>query len=280
MKNGRIKILQSSVDAVTQKEALENIRLFLSSSAGHQVVTLNSEMIVACEEDAQFRDIATAADLVVADGMGVLYAASFLQKRRHKISPDFANLFLTIFYAVFFPKKITDALPEKISGIDLMYAICGSDFAKGKKIYLLGAEEGIARGAGNALKNKYPHIEIAGAEAGVRKNFSIQDNAELIARINVKSPDIIFVALGAPRQEKWIAENLPELPSVRVAMGVGGSFDIIAGKIHRAPKIFQTHSLEWLWRLLREPKRIKRIYNATFKLSWLIFRDKKDSINE
>ena len=280
MKNGRIKILQSSVDAVTQKEALENIRLFLSSPTGHRVVTLNSEMIVACEEDAQFRDIAAAADLVVADGMGVLCAASFLRRKRHKIFPDFANLFLTIFYVVCFPKKITDALPEKISGIDLIYAICGSDFVKGKKIYLLGAEEGIARRVGNALKNKYPHIEFAGAEAGIRNDFSAQDNAELVARINVKSPDIIFVALGAPRQEKWIAENLPELPSVRVAMGVGGSFDVIAGKIRRAPKIFQTHGLEWLWRLLREPKRIKRIYNATFKLSWLIFRDKKDSMNE
>lgn len=271
--------MQSSVDAITQKEALENIRLFLSSSAGHRIVTLNSEMIVACEEDAQFRDVATTADLVVADGMGVLHAASFLRRKRHKILPDFASLFLTIFYAICFPKKITDALPEKISGIDLMCAICGSDFAKGKKIYLLGAEEGIARRAGNALKNKYPHIEIAGAEAGIWNDFSARDNVELIARINVKSPDIIFVALGAPRQEKWIAENVPELPSVRVAMGVGGSLDVIAGKIRRAPKILQVHGLEWLWRLLQEPKRIKRIYNATFKLSWLIFRDKKGNMN-
>ena len=278
MKNGRIKILQASVDAVTQKEALENIRLFLSSSDGHQIVTLNSELVVACEEDAQFRSVVEAADLIVADGMGVVCASSFLKKKRNSPFFDMANLVLMPFYEIFSPEKIKDVLPEKISGIDLIHAICTSDFIHDKKIYLLGAEEGIARRAGEALKVRYSQLKIVGAESGIRKVFSRKDNDELIAKVNASSPDILFVALGAPRQEKWIYDNLPKLSCVKVAMGVGGSFDIIAGKISRAPKIFQMHGMEWLWRLLQEPKRVRRIYNATFKLAWLIFRERKDKI--
>jgi len=278
MKNGRTKILQASVDVVTQKEALENIRLFLSASGGHQIVTLNSEMVVACEEDAQFRGVVEAADLVVADGMGVVCASSFLKKKKNIFFLDLANLLLMPFYEIFSPEKIKDVLPEKISGIDLIHAICASDFIGGKKIYLLGAEEGIARKAGEVLKDKYPELEIVGAEAGIQKVFSQKDNDELIVRVNASPPDILFVALGAPRQEKWISENLSKLSGVKVAMGVGGSFDVIARKISRAPKIFQTHGMEWLWRLLREPKRARRIYNATFKLAWLIFRERKDKI--
>lgn len=280
MSKGRIKILQASADALTLKEALENIRLFLSSSRGHHLVTLNSEMLVACEEDAQFRAVVDEADLVVADGMGVVCAASFLKKKRHKFFSDLANLSSMPFYEIFSPEKIKDVLPEKISGIDLIYAICASDFIRGKNIYLLGAEEGIAKRVGEILQSRYPQLHIVGAEAGIRKVFSKKDNGELLARVNAASPDILFVALGAPRQEKWIYDNLPQLPGVRVAMGVGGSFDVIAGKIRRAPKIFQTHGMEWLWRLAREPKRIKRIYNATFKLAWLIFRSEKDKMGE
>ena len=280
MRNGRTKILCMSVDVVTQKEALENIKLFLSSPDGHYIVTLNSEMVVKSEEDGDFRNIVNSADLCVADGMGILCATSFLKRKRGQFIPDLFNLFLTAFYFVIFPSKVTDVLPEKISGIDLVYAICGSDFVKGKKIYLLGAEEGIAKKAGEILKQKYPEIEIVGAEMGIDKNFSEEDNGRLIERINAKSPAIIFVALGSPKQEKWIYENLKRMSSVPLAMGVGGSFDVISGKIRRAPKIFQAHNLEWLWRLLQEPKRIRRIYNATFKMAWLIFRDKKDKMEE
>lgn len=278
MKSDRIHVLQAGVDPVTRKEALENIRLFLCSDRGHQVVTLNSEMVVLATNDADFRRIVDEADLVVADGMGVLCAASYLGKKRQESLVDFVRLLLMPFYQIFAPRRITDALPEKISGIDLVHAICASDFMQGKRIYLLGAEEGIAAKAGAVLQKRYPHLGLAGAEAGIGRDFSARHDDELIARVNAQTPDVIFVALGAPRQEKWIAENLEKLPSVRVAIGVGGSFDVLAGKVQRAPQLMQSHGLEWLWRLVHQPRRIKRIYNATCKLAWLIFRSEKDKM--
>jgi N-acetylglucosaminyldiphosphoundecaprenol N-acetyl-beta-D-mannosaminyltransferase len=176
------------------------------------------------------------------------------------------------------PDTITDVLPEKISGIDLIQAICGSDFAAGKKLYLLGAGEGVAKRTGEILERKYPGIIIAGAEEGIRKGFSEEENNLIIERMNAASPDILLVALGSPKQEKWIHENLLRLSSVRVAMGVGGSFDVISGKIRRAPRIFQERGMEWLWRLIREPRRLRRIFHASFGLAWLIFKDKTDKI--
>jgi N-acetylglucosaminyldiphosphoundecaprenol N-acetyl-beta-D-mannosaminyltransferase len=280
MKKERIKILKVEVDKVTSEEALENIRFFLFSDKGHCIVTLNSEMIVRANRDEEFRKIINSADLVVADGMGFLRAASFLKKKSGKFLPDLKNLFLTGLYSFLYPGKIEDVLPEKISGIDLIYEICESDFIKTKKIYLIGAEEGIAEKTKEVLEKKYPQIGIVGAEEGISKESTAEENEKLIERINAKNPDILFVAFGAPKQEKWISENIQKLPSVRVAMGVGGSFDFISGKIPRAPKILRTHGLEWLWRLILQPQRIKRIYNATFKLIWLIFWSKDDMIGE
>jgi len=275
MRFEKIKILETVTDKTTSKEALENIKIFLSSSENHYIVTLNPEMVVRAQKDSAFRKIINDANMVVADGMGILIAANFLDEKKGKLLPDLFNLFLTVFDAVFFPKKNEGVLPERISGIDLIYKICGSDFAEDRKIYLVGAEEGIAERTGEILKKKFPKIQIVGAEEGIRKNSTEEENAKLVERINAKKPEIIFVAFGAPKQEKWICENLKKMPSVKVAMGVGGSFDFISGKTRRAPQFMQERGWEWLWRLLQEPKRIKRIYTATWKLTWLIFWDKK-----
>ncbi|MFA7169659.1 MAG: WecB/TagA/CpsF family glycosyltransferase [Candidatus Paceibacterota bacterium] len=275
MQAERIKILGTVADKITSKEALENIKVFLSSPENHYIVTLNSEMVVRAQKDLAFRKIISDADLVVVDGMGVLIAASFLDKKKGKFLPDLFNLFLTVFNALFLPEKNKNVLSERISGIDLIYKICGSDFAKERKIYLVGAEEGIAQRTGDILKKKFPKIQLVGAEEGVKKDSKEKENAKLIERINAEKSEIVFVAFGAPKQEKWIYENLKKMPSVRIAMGVGGSFDFISGKTRRAPEFLQKRGWEWLWRLTQEPKRIKRIYTATWKLTWLIFWDKK-----
>ncbi len=278
MRRDRVGILKAAADAVTQKEALEEIRLFLSSSASHYIVTLNSEMVVRAQGDLEFRRIVEAADLVVPDGMGVLAASNYLRRKKGKFLPDLAQLFLMPFCELFAPDAIADVLPEKISGIDLIHAICASDFMAGKRIYLLGAGKGIAEKAGEKIKEKYPDIVIAGAEEGGEGDFFKEVDELLIGRINAASPDVLFVALGSPKQEKWIARNLSRLESVRVAMGVGGSFDVISGKVRRAPRLLQERGMEWLWRLMCDPRRLKRIYNASFRLAWLIFRDKEDKI--
>jgi len=249
------KILGVNIDNITAKEVLDSIKSFLLSDEQHYIVTLNPEMVVAAQKDIDFKYIINEADLSIADGIGILIADRFLNDRK---------------------------LPERISGIDLIYKICESELTKEKKIFLLGAGKGIAKKAASALQNKYPHITISGAEEGISEmtasdNMQITNeikNTELIRSINNAKPDIIFVAFGAPKQEKWIYENIKKIPSVRLAIGVGGSFDFISGKIKRAPGFIRKIGLEWTWRFVREPKRIKRIYNATVRFCSLIMLNK------
>ncbi len=147
-------------------------------------------------------------------------------------------------------------LKENITGVDLIYRLSG-------KIFLLGGKEGVAE----KVKEKL-NTEIVGVEHGY------QDLDKVIEKINNTKPEILLVSLGSPRQEKWIYENLKKMPSVKLAIGVGGAFDFISGRIKRAPKFIQKIGLEWLWRLILQPQRVKRIYNGVIKLSWLTLKCK------
>jgi len=285
------EILDVKVSEITSKQVLEKIKSFLLSERQHYIVTLNPEMAVEAQKDEYFKKIINEADVVVPDGIGILLASRFVVRR---------------------------TLPEKITGMDLIYKICESDFIKGKKIYLMGAKKGVVEKTAEVLLQKYSYLNIVGAEEGIPQSISnfpacrtgkqfpifnkspitghqsqttnhqsnIQYpisfgnteynklNNELIQSINKAQPDILFVAFGAPKQEKWIYENLKKMPSVKLAMGVGGSFDFISGKVKRAPLIFQKAGLEWFWRLILEPWRFRRIYNATVKFGWLVLKDK------
>lgn len=279
MPQKRIKILSVGADRITSEEALERIGLFLRSGAGHRIVTLNSEMAVCAEQDQDFRRIVNSSDLVVADGMGILQAASYLARRKGYAPLDLLLLAQTWLLATLMPGRVSRVLPEKISGIDLIYLMLADHHMEGKRVYLLGGGSGIAAEAGRRLQSDYPLVRIVGAEEGFFGHMAPEENMRLLRRIDSTRPDVILVALGAPKQEKWIAANLERLPSVRLAMGVGGSFDVIAGKIRRAPVFMQTRGLEWLWRLSIQPWRLKRIWNASLRFSWLIFTHKEDKIS-
>lgn len=242
----QFKILDVKINKITEKEVLEKIKDFLSSKNQHQLVTLNPEMVVEAQKNSYFKKIVNNASLVIPDGVGVIFANYFLNRQ---------------------------LLSRKITGIDLIYKICESKFIKNKKIYLLGAEDGVAKKTAKVLAQKYDYLNIVGAEEGFKKNQQKKIfNDNLLQQINLTKPEIIFVAFGVPKQEEWIYENLEKLPTVRLALGIGGAFDFISGKIRRAPKIIQKLGLEWFWRLLLEPQRIKRVYNATFKFGWLVFK--------
>ncbi|MFZ2969979.1 MAG: WecB/TagA/CpsF family glycosyltransferase [Minisyncoccia bacterium] len=282
---GTRKILDIKITSTTTKEVLENIKSFLLSDSQHRIITLNPEMVMEAQKDSYFKKIINESDLSLADGIGIV----------------FANLLIN-----------REILPERTRGVDLIYKICGSDFAEKTNVYLIGAGEGIAERAAKALAKEYPYLQIVGAEEGIRfemsnvkcqmsnefqnsneksKKVSLFEkrglrriseksaeynglNKQLIQRINNAQPDIIFVAFGAPKQEKWIYENIKKIPSVKLAIGVGGSFDFISGKVKRAPLILRKIGLEWLWRLMLEPRRIGRIFNATVKFGLLILKNK------
>lgn len=147
-------------------------------------------------------------------------------------------------------------LKEPINGVDLIYKLRG-------RIFLFGGKEGIAEKVKEKLGSN-----IVGAENGYL------DLDKVIKKINLTKPEILLVGLGSPKQEEWIYNNLKKMPSVKLAIGVGGAFDFISGRIKRAPELIQKIGFEWLWRLILEPWRVKRIYNGVIKLSWLILKCK------
>ncbi len=153
---------------------------------------------------------------------------------------------------------LNQPIKKRIQGIDLMEKICEQSAQKNWPVFLMGGQQGVAEKAIKNLKERYPGLRI---KSGYEQVWG--------------QPEILFVALGAPKQEKWINDNLSGLPSVKLAVGVGGAFDFISGRVKRAPKLMRQGGLEWLWRFGRQPWRAKRIYNAVIKFPWLVMKSKR-----
>ncbi|MFA5091994.1 MAG: WecB/TagA/CpsF family glycosyltransferase [Candidatus Paceibacterota bacterium] len=186
-----------------------------------------------------FREALRSADLAIPDGTGLLWAARFLGK----------------------------GLPARVTGTDMVGRICSLAAKEGRSVFLLGGRSGIAEMAADRLKTEYPDLLVAGAMSGGSVEYDETGmpilDYEVERAINLAAPDILFVAFGHGNQEEWIHANLHRLPSVRVAAGIGGAFDFIAGKAKRAPAWMRKAGLEWLWRLILQPWRVGRIVTAT-----------------
>lgn len=222
-----VNILGCKVHLVDMQSALGTItELVDQAESCKQVVTLNAEIIYQAGQEEELRRIINQASLVTADGIGTVWAARTMGC----------------------PQK------ERVTGIDLLLQICSQATARGWRIYLLGAAPGVALKAAQNLEQLYPGLNICGCRDGY---FSPDDESDIIDAINAQSPHILFAALGAPKQEYWLNRNR-ELLNVPVCMGVGGSFDVIGGVKKRAPQLFIKLNLEWLYRLLTEPARLKR----------------------
>ena len=225
------------VDNLNMLEALERVGFYLSENKPHLIVTPNPEMIVACQTDIELKQTLNTADLRVPDGISMVVVS------RIKGQP----------------------LKERVSGIDLMLEIINA-YAKNKKIYLLAGAPGITQEASIVLARKFPWINIVGTHDGY---FTTKDENNLIQEIRTLQPDMIFVGLGAGKQEKWLHRHLSEL-RVPLAMTIGGSLDVISGRKKRAPIWAQKLYIEWLYRLIVEPQRWKRQL-ALPKFLWLMF---------
>lgn len=239
MKNERIEILGIPIDCIGQKEAMETIKSFLKKNDRFYITTPNPEIILEAQKNPIFKKILREASLSIADGVGVVWAAKKL-----------------------YSKKIV-----RLTGVDLMRTICRE--LRGHKIFLLGASEDVNRKTKEILEKKYPGIKITGNYSGT-PGSSLE---KIICNmINKSEAEIVFVAYGAPKQELWIARNLPHLSTVKVAIGIGGSFDFISGYKKRAPLWMQNLGIEWFFRLIIEPSRYKRIFNATVKFPLHIWK--------
>lgn len=226
----RVNLLNTWIDRVTLETAAEQIAQFVQSRTPHQVVTANVDFIRLGQENLDFQDLINSADLVVPDGMPLVWAS------RLQGNP----------------------LPQRTTGVDLMHVCARIALAQDRSIFLLGAGQGIADEAAMVLTARYPGLRIAGTYSPSRAML-LDDSETIVRMIREAQPAFLLVALGAPRQEEWIHAHLHAL-QVPVCIGVGGAFDMVAGRVQRAPIWMQHTGLEWLFRLSREPQRLWKRY--------------------
>ncbi|MDK2821295.1 MAG: N-acetylglucosaminyldiphosphoundecaprenol N-acetyl-beta-D-mannosaminyltransferase [Clostridia bacterium] len=218
-------ILGNRVDSLTMDEAVDKIAEFIKEGKPHHIVTMNAEIAYQAYNNPQLQAVINRADLVTADGSGIVWAA----------------------------KKLGKPVKERVTGIDLLKALANEGSKRGWRFYLYGAAPGVAAKAAKRLEQDYVGIKVVGTKNGY---ISEREMPALIKDIKGVKPDILLVGLGAPRQEYWIARHLEEV-QVPVMIGVGGSFDVLAGVVPRAPEWIQRLNLEWLYRIVKF-KRFKR----------------------
>jgi len=224
-----VEIFGVRISAVDTATALATIEEFIRNRTPQMVVTADSSCVVLAQRDLELRRIINQADLVTPDSTGILWAA----------------------------KRFGTPLPERVPGVDIVEFLCDRAARSGYRVFLLGAAPGVAEAAAEKLSEKYPGLEVAGTHHGF---FAPEESPEVVQKIQESKPDILFVALGIPLQEKWIYRHLKEL-QVPVSMGVGGTFDVISGRVKRAPKWMQKHGLEWFFRLANSPRKIRKVLN-------------------
>jgi len=275
----KIDILGVKVDPLTQKQFLDKVEEFLlnnNSEKKYQLITANAEIVLAGWQNENYQDLINSSSLVTADGIGLLWAAKFLSLKSSSLLQSLIQVMVTGLSLVFYPKYCKDVLPERVTGVDSLEKICERASKKNWPVYFLGGEKGIAKKTAEVLKRKYINLNIAGAESGPQFEFNNPEhkNIEVINQINNSKAKILFVAFGAPKQDFWIQNNLPKLKTIKVAMGVGGSFNFISGKSKRAPEIYGELGLEWLHRFIHQPWRALRIFQATVGFTYNVVKFK------
>lgn len=232
-------ILGVDVSPLSYEDLKKNIEKDIENNKKSFIVAINPEKILKARKDEKLKELLNNATYEIPDGIGVIYASK-LRKGNIK---------------------------TRITGIDSMEMLCKLSEEKKYKIFMYGAKEETIKKAKENLEIKFPNIQIVGTINGYEK-----DNDKIISSINKSKADIVFVALGSPKQEYWITENMDKV-SAKIFQGVGGSFDVFSGNIKRAPKWMQKIGLEWLYRLIKEPKRIFRQIKLV-KFLWLALIEK------
>lgn len=232
-------LLGIKINTFNMEETVNQVARFIKAGHPHRVMTINPEFLYQAQFDDELLGLVKRADLVTPDGVGIVWAC----------------------------RLAGNPVPERVTGIDLMLRLVDRAAREKWRVFLLGAAPGVAGEAAARLSLQYPHLEIAGVHHG----FFKADEEEAVNMIVRESrPDLLFVALGAPKQEWWMDRNLAQTGAA-VAVGVGGSFDVVAGRVQRAPGWVCRLQLEWLFRLLKEPSRWRRQLVLPL-FAWQVFR--------
>ncbi len=265
-----IEVLGVRFHNLSRREAARAIARLAKQGQRAYVVKPYSEFMPRALREPPIRDILNTADLCLADGIGILWAAHYLCLPGGPLRALVQLPFSLASIAVN-PGAVRRPLRENMAGVDLTWEMLARLDEDGASVFLLGGTVEEADGARRRIEAAFPHLRVLGARDGYF-DPSGAPNDELIAAVNAASPDVLLVAMGFPRQEKWIAANLPRL-EVHVAVAEGGSFSYIAGTILRAPRWLRRLGLEWLFRLLRQPQRLRRQL-AIPQFVWLVVRER------
>jgi N-acetylglucosaminyldiphosphoundecaprenol N-acetyl-beta-D-mannosaminyltransferase len=237
----RIDVLGVGFDNLTMVEAVEKGMELIRSQGADYVVTPNPEIVEVCRENPEAMRVVNGASLVLPDGIGVIKGAAMLGT----------------------------PLKERTPGIEFADHLVGKMAQEGYSLYLLGAKPGVAALAGEKLQEKYPGLKIAGTHDGYFK-----EDGPIVEEIRKSGADVVFVCLGAPKQEFWMEKN-GQATGAKLMMGLGGSLDVWAGTVQRAPEFYIRHNLEWFYSLVKNPSRIGRMMKLPLFLIHVIFGGKK-----
>lgn len=240
----RYEILNTYVNAISMDETIKRVEEIIKKGVPTQHVVINAAKVNLMEQDLKLRSIVNACPLINADGASIVWAA----------------------------KVLGVPLTERVTGIDLFQKLVELSENKGYKIYLFGAKEEVVLKVKRIFETRYPKLKIVGYRNGY---FTEKDEAEIVENIAASNADIMFVAFSSPKKEYWVNKYLKEL-NIPFVMGVGGSFDVVAGITERAPLWMQRNGLEWLYRFIQEPRRMwKRYIIGNAKFVVLTFKTKK-----
>src|SRR3989344_7991928 len=297
----KIDIAGVQVVSVLKQEAIAAIDQFVQNGQPHLVTTPYSELIVFAQRDENYKKVLNSANLSLPDSIGILWAGKFLSLQRKKqfsiFNFHFSNLILSLAAIIFYPAWIRSVIKEQVTGSHLIWDVARLASDKNYSLALVGGKDSVAQKAAERLKvsasaqgyggsaealakagnsQKLAPYRSEASGAGLKVNLALSDcefDDALVERINQSNSDILLIAYSPPKQEMWLAQNLQKL-NVKVAIGLGGTFDYIAGKQPQAPKFLHDMGLEWLWRLITQPWRIKRMWNAVPVFIWKVYKYK------
>lgn len=253
----KIEIFNIPFSSTTLKDASSFVISKVKKGKVGYICTPNPEMLLEAQKNPEFKKVLQHSLLNIPDGIGILWAATNIYNKSSKL-----KALLTLPLIAIYPGYFKKVLKARVTGADLVDTICKNIAKENINCFFLGAAPGVARKAAEILEKRYPGLSINGTYSGSPKDEEMDD---IIKMIDEHDTDILFVAYGAPTQEIWISKAIRKSKTINIAIGIGGTFDFISGKRIRSPKWMQKLGLEWLYRLIQEPSRWKRIYNATIK---------------
>jgi N-acetylglucosaminyldiphosphoundecaprenol N-acetyl-beta-D-mannosaminyltransferase len=268
----KINIAGVFVDNLTKQETLSKISEYVGSGQPHLIVTTYSEFVVFAQKDLEYKKVLNEAAVSVPDGIGILWAAKYLSLPASNLLQALWQVVYTGASIIFKPDYVRKPIPEKVTGSRLIWDIAELSNNKNYTLTLAGGENRAVTLASLKIKEKYPNLKIN--SLGSDEKF----NEQMVQKVAATNSDILLIAYQPPNQEKWLYNNLSRL-NVKVAMGLGGTFDYLAGIRIPAPDFVHSMGLEWLWRLITQPWRLRRIWNAIAVFIFTIYKFKLSKLN-